>query len=266
MLNEGGECFSRGLFLVLVFLAVCSTVFATDVSFTDPTPANGSVWPGSWFVLNVSVESSDLSSFGLFWNGSDYLFGSATYSPYVNVSFSCLDNFSGCDKIIYCTDHSNICLPDAVFLSPLQINSINLTYVRYKSNDTVGNLEETQNKTVIIATITTTTTCTTSTTTSTTITTTTTTSTTTTTTTTTTPTTTTSGTTTTTIPSTCFDGIKNNGETGVDCGTVCGKACCYYSSTCGGGGVCCKKVSHSSGVCCASGQSCSTVIGQPYCI
>jgi parallel beta-helix repeat protein len=78
-------------------------------------------------------------------------------------------------------------------------------------------------------------------------------------------TTSTTTTTTTTMSSMCFDGVKNNGETGVDCGSVCGAACCYYSSTCGGGGMCCKKAYHSSGVCCSNGQSCSTVTGQPYC-
>jgi hypothetical protein len=50
----------------------------------------------------------------------------------------------------------------------------------------------------------------------------------------------------------------------VDCGTVCNKTCCSYSTVCGGG-VCCKKVSHSTGVCCAHGQSCNVVVGNPYC-
>jgi hypothetical protein len=81
----------------------------------------------------------------------------------------------------------------------------------------------------------------------------------------TTTTTTTSGTTTSTVSGTCFDGVKNNSETGVDCGSACENTCCSYSSTCGGGGLCCKKVYHSTGVCCAQGHSCSTVVGQPYC-
>jgi NADH:ubiquinone oxidoreductase subunit K len=77
-------------------------------------------------------------------------------------------------------------------------------------------------------------------------------------------TTSTTTTSTTTIPSSCFDGVKNNGESGVDCGTVCNKTCCSYSTTCGGG-LCCKKVSHSSGVCCSQGQTCNVVVGNPYC-
>jgi M6 family metalloprotease-like protein len=139
-------------------------------------------------------------------------------------------------------------------------------------NDSMGNsIWSDGGMFTVLPATTTTTTCTTTTTSTTTTTTTTTTSSTSTTittsstTTTTRTTTTTSATTTTTIPSTCYDGTQNNGETGVDCGTVCNKVCCHYSSTCGGGGLCCKKVYHTSGVCCASGQTCNTVIGNPYC-
>ncbi len=83
-------------------------------------------------------------------DGSDYSFGEWTNSNYVNVTLSCSDSGSGCDITQYCTDTDNSCTPSTTYSTPVQISTEGTSYIRFRSNDTVGNLETTKNETIKI--------------------------------------------------------------------------------------------------------------------
>ncbi len=84
-------------------------------------------------------------------DGSPYTFNSFTNSSTVNVSLSCSDGSGlGCDKTIYCIDTSNTCSPNSVYSSQVQISTQGTSYFRYRSNDTIGNLESVSNQTIKI--------------------------------------------------------------------------------------------------------------------
>ena len=85
--------------------------------------------------------------------GASYTFGTWTSSTYVNVTLSCSDSGSGCDTILYCTDTDNTCTPNLTYSTPVQISTEGISYIRYRSNDTAGNLETTKTQTIKIDTI-----------------------------------------------------------------------------------------------------------------
>jgi hypothetical protein len=176
----------------------------------------------------------------------DAIKSNVTFNPVINhgkldsgasVTFEVIPtlyaNFTDISGFVYAKDPETVVSVE--YGGSVPVGTSGTYFLRCWANDTTGNLAflDDSNFTVVTSTTTTTTS-------------------------------TTSSTTTTTIPSTCYDGVKNNGETGVDCGTVCNKTCCSYSTTCGGG-LCCKKVSHSTGVCCSQGQSCNVIVDNPYC-
>ncbi|MCK5333082.1 MAG: hypothetical protein KAJ24_01115, partial [Candidatus Aenigmarchaeota archaeon] len=60
-------------------------------------------------------------------------------------TLSCSDGSgAGCDTTLYCNDTANICTPSAEYTAAVTASIDGTFYVRYKSNDTVGN-EETVN-------------------------------------------------------------------------------------------------------------------------
>lgn len=79
-----------------------------------------------------------------------YTFGTWASGPYVNISLSCADSGVGCDTTEYCLDPFNNCVPDTVYTDVFQITSEGATYVRFRSNDTNGNLETTQSRGVAL--------------------------------------------------------------------------------------------------------------------
>ena len=83
--------------------------------------------------------------------GSSYTFNTWTNSSYVNVTLSCDDGSgSGCNVTQYCTDTSNVCTPNITYSAPVHISTENTSYIRFRSNDTVGNLESTKSETIRI--------------------------------------------------------------------------------------------------------------------
>ena len=84
-------------------------------------------------------------------DGSPYTFDTWTNLSYVNVTLSCSDGVGGgCDVTQYCNDTTNSCPPSISYVGPVQISAIDVSYIRYLSNDTVGNLENTKNQTIKI--------------------------------------------------------------------------------------------------------------------
>ncbi len=83
-------------------------------------------------------------------DGTDYTFDTWTSSTYVNVSLSCEDLEVGCDIIQYCTDTDNTCNPNQTYSTPVQISTEGTSYIRFRSNDTLGNLEATKSETIEI--------------------------------------------------------------------------------------------------------------------
>ncbi|RLG14059.1 MAG: hypothetical protein DRN66_02990, partial [Candidatus Nanohalarchaeota archaeon] len=73
-----------------------------------------------------------------------YTFNTWTNSTYVNVTLSCDDGSgSGCNITQYCTDTTNTCTPNIAYSTPVQISTEGMSYIRFRSNDTAGNLETT---------------------------------------------------------------------------------------------------------------------------
>jgi len=82
--------------------------------------------------------------------GSSYTFNTWTSSSYVNVTLSCSDSGAGCDTTLYCTDTSNSCTPNITYSGTIKIETEGISYIRFRSNDTVGNLETTKSETIKI--------------------------------------------------------------------------------------------------------------------
>jgi len=82
--------------------------------------------------------------------GSSYTFNTWTSSSYVNVTLNCSDNISGCNVTQYCTDTVNTCTPSTTYSAPVQISTGGTSYIRFRSNDSVGNLETTKSETIKI--------------------------------------------------------------------------------------------------------------------
>jgi len=74
-------------------------------------------------------------------SGTSYTFGTWTSSSYINVTLSCSDSGAGCDTILYCTDATNTCTPNSIYSTPVQITTEGTSYIRFRANDTAGNLE-----------------------------------------------------------------------------------------------------------------------------
>ena len=80
-----------------------------------------------------------------------YTFNTWTDSTYVDVLLTCDDGLgSGCDKITYCNDTINNCTPTTVVSSSIRLSTAGTSYIRYRSNDTAGNLEAVKNQTIKI--------------------------------------------------------------------------------------------------------------------
>lgn len=107
---------------------------------------------------SYSVTSTDINTVAPTTNATavnndsiPYPFSTWTSSPYVNVTLSCLDGSgSGCGTTLYCTDTLNTCIPNLAYSAPVQISTQGTSYIRYFSNDTVGNSESVNNKTIMI--------------------------------------------------------------------------------------------------------------------
>ena len=82
--------------------------------------------------------------------GASYTFNTWTSSNYVNVTLSCNDGTgSGCNVTQYCTDTENTCTPTTTYIGVVQISTEGTSYIRFKSNDNVGNDEASVNSKTI---------------------------------------------------------------------------------------------------------------------
>ena len=81
---------------------------------------------------------------------SNYTFNTWTSSTYINVTLSCSDSGVGCDVTQYCLDTVNNCTPNLTYSTPVRISTEGISYIRYRSNDTLGNLETTKSQTIKI--------------------------------------------------------------------------------------------------------------------
>ena len=82
-------------------------------------------------------------------DGTNYTFGEWTNASYVNITLNC--SAPDCNTTLYCTDTNNSCQPNLTYNgTPIQISDEGITYLRYRSNDTLGNMEDTRNVTIKI--------------------------------------------------------------------------------------------------------------------
>ncbi|MEM7827037.1 MAG: CARDB domain-containing protein [Candidatus Aenigmatarchaeota archaeon] len=84
-------------------------------------------------------------------DGSSYTFNTWTNSSYINVTLTCDDGSgAGCSVTQYCLDTTNTCTPSTTYSTPVQITTEGISYIRFRSNDTLGNLESTKTETIKI--------------------------------------------------------------------------------------------------------------------
>ncbi|RLE68146.1 MAG: hypothetical protein DRJ45_08395, partial [Thermoprotei archaeon] len=84
-------------------------------------------------------------------SGAGYTFGTWVSASYVNISFNCNDSLSGCNTTLYCIDSNNSCTPNQTYNgTPIQISDEGISYIKYKTTDTAGNLESVKNRTIMI--------------------------------------------------------------------------------------------------------------------
>ncbi|MEM2784773.1 MAG: Ig-like domain-containing protein [Candidatus Pacearchaeota archaeon] len=57
---------------------------------------------------------------------------------------------AGVDAILYCIDQTDSCTPDQIYTGPITISSEGINYLRFRANDSVGNLEEIKSQVVKI--------------------------------------------------------------------------------------------------------------------
>lgn len=99
--------------------------------------------------ITVSTAPPTTTADALTADSDTYDFGSWTNATYVNITLSCYSPLA-CDKTVYCTDTTNTCSPSTVYTSAVQISAEGTTYIRYMSNDTVGNTEAVNDRAIRI--------------------------------------------------------------------------------------------------------------------
>ncbi len=120
--------------------------------FINCTDVNGTT-KSETRIINVDTVPPSTTASAVKSDGSTYTFNTWTNSPYVNVTLTCSDSDSGCNVTLYCLDSTNACDPNITYTGIIQINTEGTTYIRYRSNDTAGNLENISNQTIRIDTI-----------------------------------------------------------------------------------------------------------------
>jgi len=98
--------------------------------------------------INITINAPPTTTAaGIKDDGANYIFGEWTNSGYINITLNC--SATDCNATLYCTDTNNSCEPNLTYNgTQIQISAEGTTYLRFRSNDTAGNLEETKNKTI----------------------------------------------------------------------------------------------------------------------
>lgn len=131
-------------------------------NYTYTTPINITFLEGSNTILayvNDTAGNSGSSNVTFFTDtiaptttpsAGTYTFGTLTNGS-VTVILTCNDGTGvGCNTTLYCNDTSNACVPNVVYSAPFVISTEGTSYIRFFSNDSVGNIESTGNRTIMI--------------------------------------------------------------------------------------------------------------------
>ncbi len=99
--------------------------------------------------INVSIDAPPTTkATAIKENGEIYSFGEWTNSRYVNVTLNC--SAPDCNTTLYCIGN-NSCEPNLTYNgTPIQISAENISYIRFRSNDSVGNNESIKKETIKI--------------------------------------------------------------------------------------------------------------------
>ena len=133
---------------LLIFLV---SPYYTGAFFKDIELSEGNILQaGTWIPPDTTPPITTAT--GIKEDGTNYTFGEWTNSDYINIILSCDDDSgASCNTSLYCTDQNNSCAPYLIYNgTPIQISTNGISYIRFRSNDTAGNLEETKNKTIKI--------------------------------------------------------------------------------------------------------------------
>jgi len=134
----------------------------TNYIFTKTIPDGNYIWnckacdnashcsfySSNWtFTVDTTLPNTTVSAKKE--DGTNYTFGEWTNSSYINVTLNCSD--PDCNATLYCTDTNNSCEPNLTYNgTPIKISTEGITYLRYRSNDTSGNMEDIKNVTIKI--------------------------------------------------------------------------------------------------------------------
>ena len=99
------------------------------------------------FTVDLTAPTTNASA-------GTYTFGTWTNRS-VSVNLTCADTGgAACDKTLYCTDTTNTCTPTSTYgaasVDAVSISTEGTSYIRYRSNDTVSNMETTKSSTIMI--------------------------------------------------------------------------------------------------------------------
>ncbi len=83
-------------------------------------------------------------------DGNSYIFDNWASLNYINITLLCNDELSDCNKTYYCTDENNLCIPDLEYGGIIQLSTEGTSYIRFRSNDVIGNLETIKSETIRI--------------------------------------------------------------------------------------------------------------------
>jgi hypothetical protein len=96
------------------------------------------------FLLDPTAPITNITAFNE--DGTSYSFLNASSSKNITVNLQC----DSCNMTVYCVDTANTCTPTTIFTANFSITAGGRQYIRYRSNDTAGNLETAKNKAFIV--------------------------------------------------------------------------------------------------------------------
>ncbi len=137
------------------WLGTLDTISISDGEYNLTIYANDSFRnPNNTERVNITIDNTPptTNATAVKEDGTDYTFDTWTNSSYVNVTLNCSDNGIGCNITSYCVDTAGTCSPNETYTNPIEIGcnkgEVCKNYIRYRSNDSLGNLEgvETSNQ------------------------------------------------------------------------------------------------------------------------
>jgi|GEM_PF-6627164 len=99
--------------------------------------------------LIVDSSGPTTTAYAVGQSGLPYKFNTSA-SGTVLINFTCHSSVPSCEQTMYCIDMSDICTPDNVYNAQIRISAEGQYYMRFRSTDSLGQLEQTKSRIVRI--------------------------------------------------------------------------------------------------------------------